>query len=87
MSPNQSADILQNVYEDEPGPGNLHHFTDISENTKRLLKKNKFFTLLPIQQECFDPIHKGHDTLIRDSTGSGKTLAYCLPLVEYFRKA
>lgn len=70
-----------------PQDTNFESFPEITSRTADKLRSKGIESLFPIQQYCFHSIYNREDMIARDLTGSGKTLAFCLPMVEYLRKA
>lgn len=70
-----------------PQDTNFESFPEITSRTADKLRSKGIESLFPIQQHCFYSIYNREDMIARDLTGSGKTLAFCLPMVEYLRKA
>ena len=70
-----------------PQDTSFESFPEITGRTADKLRAKGIENLFPIQQYCFYSIYNREDMIARDLTGSGKTLAFCLPMVEYLRKA
>lgn len=59
--------------------------TKLPDAWQKLWKDLGFTTFTPIQEQLFDPISQGDNTLGISPTGTGKTLAYLLPLLLRIR--